>query len=182
MAEIIRVMGICGTFSTDSANGRLLEIAFKHCESMGAECVKWENSNPLPFVGEEGCWDDESVKSFQNMASSSDAFILSSPEYHGTMSGVMKNNLDFLSFDQTSNKSFALMSTLGGQSNSNTLNHMRISVRWIHGWAVPEQVAVGNVRSAFAENGDLVDEKLDQRIRDMAQSLIDSAHYLRSKR
>ena len=41
---------------------------------------------------------------------------------------------------------------------------------------------MGNVRSAFAENGDLVDEKLDRRIRDMAQSLIDSAHYLRSKR
>jgi len=94
----------------------------------------------------------------------------------------MKNNLDFLSFDQTSDKSFALMSTLGGQSNSNTLNHMRISVRWIHGWVVPEQVAVGNVRSAFDKNGDLVDEKLDLRIRDMARSLIDSADYLRSKR
>jgi len=116
------------------------------------------------------------------MASDSDAFILSSPEYHGTMSGVMKNSLDFLSFDQTTDKAFALMSTLGGQSNSNTLNHMRISVRWIHGWVVPEQVAVGNVRSAFDENGGLVDEKLDQRIRSMVRSLIDSAEYLRSKR
>ena len=41
---------------------------------------------------------------------------------------------------------------------------------------------MGNVRSAFDENGDLVDEKLDLRIRDMARSLIDSADYLRSKR
>ena len=82
----------------------------------------------------------------------------------------------------TTDKAFALMSTLGGQSNSNTLNHMRISVRWIHGWVVPEQVAVGNVRSAFDENGGLVDEKLDQRIRSMVRSLIDSAEYLRSKR
>tara|TARA_B100001105_G_scaffold249411_1_gene236306 strand:- start:665 stop:1114 length:450 start_codon:yes stop_codon:yes gene_type:complete len=149
---------------------------------MGAECVIWDNLSPLPFVGEEGCWEDAAVKSYKEMASASDAFILSSPEYHGTMSGVMKNSLDFLSYDQTSDKAFALMSTLGGQSNSNTLNHMRISVRWIHGWVVPEQVAVDNVRSAFDENGDLVDEKLDQRIRGMVRSLIDSAEYLRSKR
>ena len=80
-------MGICGTFTSESANGRLLQIAFEHCESMGAECVIWDNSNPLPFVGEEGCWDDLSVKSYKEMATSSDAFILSSPEYHGTMSG-----------------------------------------------------------------------------------------------
>ena len=176
------MMGISGTFSSESANGRLLQIAFEHCESMGAECVIWDNSSPLPFVGEEGCWDDKAVKSYKKMASDSDAFILSSPEYHGTMSGVMKNSLDFLSSDQTTDKAFALMSTLGGQSNSNTLNHMRISVRWIHGWAVPEQVAVDNVRSAFDENGGLVDEKLDQRIRSMVRSLIDSAEYLRSKR
>ena len=59
---------------------------------------------------------------------------------------------------------------------------MIISIRWIHGWFVPEEVAVGNVRKDFDENGDLVDEKLNMRIRDMARSLIDSAEYLRSKR
>jgi len=74
------------------------------------------------------------------------------------------------------------MSTLGGQSNSNTLNHMRISVRWIHGWVVPEQVAIGNVRRAFDDGGNLIDEKLDQRVRDLAASLVKTAEYLRGIR
>ena len=109
------VMGICGTYDLDSANGRLLEILLDECKSVGAETVVWNNGdNPLPMVGEEGCWSHPNVKAFKEMANSADAFVLSSPEYHGTMSGVMKNNLDWLSFDQTSGKVFGLMSTLGG--------------------------------------------------------------------
>ena len=54
----------------------------------------------------------------------------------------MKNQLDWIYSKHVSGKAFGLMSTLGGQSNSNTLNQMRIAVRWIHGWAIPEQIAV----------------------------------------
>ena len=69
VAEQIRVMGICGTYGADSANGRMLEIAFEHCEKLGAECIMWDNSQtPLPLVGAEGSWDDENVKAFQEMA------------------------------------------------------------------------------------------------------------------
>lgn len=183
MADPVRVMGICGTYSPDTANGRMLEIALGYCEELGAETVLWDNSvNTLPFFGEDGCWSHPVVEEYTGLASSSDAFILSSPEYHGTMSGVMKNHLDFLSFDQTTDKAFGLMSTLGGQSNSNTLNHMRIAVRWIHGWAVPEQVSVGNVESAFDDDGNLMDEKLDQRVRDLVASVVKTAEYLRGNR
>ena len=174
------VMGICGTFDLDSANGRLLEILLEKCRSVGAETLVWNNGdNPLPMVGEDGCWSHPNVKAYKEMADSADAFVLSSPEYHGTMSGVMKNNLDWLSFDQTSGKVFGLMSTLGGQTNSNTLNHMRIAARWIHGWVVPEQVAVGNIKNAFDDSGNLVDESIHDRVSRLAESIVTSTAKLR---
>ena len=46
------------------------------------------------------------VKEFQELASSVDAFVLSSPEFHGTMSGVMKNNLDWIYSKHCSGKIF----------------------------------------------------------------------------
>jgi FMN reductase len=95
------------------------------------------------------------------------------------MSGVMKNNLDWLSFDQTTGKVFGLMSTLGGQVNSNTLNHMRIAARWIHGWVVPEQVAVGNIKNAFDDSGNLVDESIRDRVSRLAESIVTSTAKLR---
>ena len=183
VAEQIRVMGICGTYGADSANGRMLEIAFEHCEKLGAECIMWDNSQtPLPLVGAEGSWDDANVKAFQEMATASDAFILSSPEYHGTMSGVMKNSLDWLYSKHTSGKVFALICTLGGQASNNTLNHMRITARWIHGWVTPEQVAVPHIKEAFDDDGHLLDDNIADRMEDKAKSLVETAEYLKSRR
>ena len=109
----------------------------------------------------------------------SDAYILSSPEYHGTMSGVMKNSLDWLYSKHTSGKVFGLVSTLGGQSSNNTLNHMRIAARWIHGWVVPEQVAVPHIKQAFDENGEINDEAIRDRISALSKSIVDNSVKLR---
>ena len=91
-------------------------------KSLGAEVHFWDlDVKPLPLVGEDGCWENENVKEFQELATQCDAFLLSSPEYHGTMSGAMKNTLDWLYSKHVKGKVFGLMSTLGGAQNSNTL-------------------------------------------------------------
>ena len=180
MSREIRVMGICGTYDLDSANGRMLEILLSECKNQGAETIIWDHGEkPLPLVGENGCWDNPNVKEFQQMAIESDAFVLSSPEYHGTMSGVMKNSLDWLYSKHTSGKVFGLMSTLGGQASNNTLNHMRIAARWIHGWVAPEQVAVPRVKEAFDDNGNLVNEETAERVSALASSVVNNARKLR---
>tara|TARA_Y100000766_G_C18777508_1_gene541532 strand:+ start:372 stop:917 length:546 start_codon:yes stop_codon:yes gene_type:complete len=180
MTEPIRIMGICGSYGLDSANGHIIDLVKNECSKLGAEVIVWDNKqNPLPFIGEDGCWDHPNVKMFKDMADSVDAFILSSPEYHGTMSGVMKNSIDWLSFDQTSGKVFGLISTLGGQANSTTLNHMRTSVRWMHGWAIPEQLVMANIKNTFNEEGEIIDIKLNERLIKFANSLCSNTIKLR---
>ena len=180
MNKPIRVMGICGTYDLQSANGRMLEIILDQCTELGADVTVWDHgAYPLPLVGAKGSWDDDNVKQFQSMATESDAYILSSPEYHGTMSGVMKNSLDWLYSKHTSGKVFGLVSTLGGQSSNNTLNHMRIAARWIHGWVIPEQVAVANIKNAFNENGEINDEAVRNRISALSRSIVENTKKLR---
>ena len=180
MARQFRVMGICGTYTLESANGRMLEIISDKLESRGIDWVVWDNNkDPLPFVGEEGCLEHPNVKKYKELANSSDAFVLSSPEYHGTMSGVMKNSLDWLSFDQTSGKIFAFISTLGGQPNTTTLNHMRVVARWIHGISIPEQLVIAKVKSAFDDDGNLVDEDIKKRVDKFTDSIIKHVEKLR---
>ena len=180
MVRQLKMMGICGTYGLDSANGRMLEIVSEQLNSKGIEWVVWDNkAKPLPFVGEDGCWDHPNVKEYKEMASSVDAFVLSSPEYHGTMSGVMKNSLDWLSFDQTTGKIFGFISTLGGQSNTTTLNHMRVVARWIHGISIPEQLVVAKVKNVFDDNGNITDDDLNMRIEKFTDSLVRHATKLR---
>ncbi|GIS51324.1 MAG: hypothetical protein Ct9H90mP26_1110 [Methanobacteriota archaeon] len=100
-------------------------------------------------------------------------------EYHGTMSGVMKNSLDWLYSKHTSGKVFALVCTLGGQTSNNTLNHMRIAARWIHGWVIPEQVAVPHIKSAFDEDGELLSSEINDRVLSISSSLIENTTKLR---
>ena len=115
----------------------------------------------------------------QQTVKAADAVILSTPEYHGGVSGVLKNALDLMSFEEMSGKVFGLMSVLGGQSNSNALNDLRIIVRWVHGWVIPEQVAVGQAWNAFDADGNLRDEKLAERVDQFAQSLLETTQKLR---
>ena len=52
MGEPIVVMGICGSYDLDSANGRMLELILRECGNLGAETVVWDHGKrPLPLVG-----------------------------------------------------------------------------------------------------------------------------------
>ena len=146
----IKVLGLSGEYSSTSKSGLLVYEALAVAKSKGEEIIFWDlNDKPLPFVGEEGCWNHPNVQEFQNLLLECDAFLVASPEYHGTMSGVMKNTFDCMYDKHVGGKVFGLMSTLGGMENSNTLNHMRIMVRWLHGIAVTQQLAIGHVKDAF---------------------------------
>ena len=153
--------------------------AYATHESSSKEALKIQAQHPLPLVGEEGCWEHPHVKQLQDLATEMDGYILTSPEYHGTMSGVMKNTLDWLYNKHVGGKAFALMSTLGGMTNSNTLNHMRISVRWLGGWCVPQQIAVGKVKNAFSDDGSLVDDELTERMESMVDALVGMCRHLK---
>jgi len=147
-------------------------------EAAGGQANLWDvHAKRLPFFGET--WADDNVAEFKQQALEADAFLLCTPEYHGTISGLMKNQIDWLSFDQFSDKPVALMSTLGGQSNSNALNHMRLSLRHVHAIVIREQAMMPHTKQAWNEDGTLADEGLQSRIEKMATKLIETVHLLR---
>ena len=177
-----RILGLSGEYRSGSKSGMMVNHALNYAESKGAEIVFWDCAvKPLPFVGEDGCWENANVKEFQSLASSCDGFLVCSPEYHGTMSGVMKNTFDWLYDKHVGGKPFGLMSTLGGMQNSNTLNHMRIMLRWLHAWPVPEQLAVGQVKDAFGEDGNFVDNALENRLHVLVDSVLDTCALFASR-
>ena len=182
MESIVRkmkILGLSGEFRESSKCGMLVNLALDIARDLGAETVFWDlDVDPLPLVGEDGCWENKNVKKFQDLASECDAFLVSSPEYHGTMSGAMKNTFDWLYSKHVSGKVFGLMSRLGGAQNSNTLNHMRIMLRWLHAWPVPEQLAIGKVKEAFDEDGNLVDPDIIERLEKLVKSVIETSKKL----
>jgi FMN reductase len=178
---MVKIVGISGSLRPDSYSAQALEIAATRVRALGAEVKTLDLRNMnLPFCnGGDEYSDYPDVKKLQTTVKEADGLILVTPEYHGSVSGVLKNALDLMSFDELSDKVTGAISILGGQSNSNALNDLRTILRWVHAWTIPEQIAIGQAWKAFDEQGKLLDEKLSQRFDSFAQSLVDNTRKLR---
>lgn len=178
---MVKIVGIGGSLRADSSSYKALAIAIQRVQALGAEAEILDlRQMQLPFCrgGNDEYLDYPDVSRLREIVQEADGLILSTPEYHGSISGVLKNALDLMSFEQLSNKVTGLISVLGGQSNSNALNDLRIIMRWVHAWVIPEQVAIGQAWKAFGEDGKLLDEKLSQRFDQFAESLVENTRKL----
>ncbi|URD49552.1 NADPH-dependent FMN reductase [Chroococcidiopsis sp. CCNUC1] len=178
---MVKIVGIGGSLRKDSYSQLALEIAARRVEALGAEVEILDlRQMQLPFChGGDEYPGYPDVERLQNTVQQADGLILATPEYHGSVSGVLKNALDLMSFDQLDSKVAGLISVLGGQPNSNALNDLRLIMRWVHAWVIPEQIAIGQAWKAFGADGKLLDEKLSQRFDQFAQSLVENTRKLR---
>ncbi|YAF98021.1 MAG: NADPH-dependent FMN reductase [Nodularia sp. CChRGM 3473] len=178
---MVKIVGLGGSLRTDSYTQLALQVAAQRVEALGAEVEILDlRQLHLPFCnGGKEYPEYPDVQRLRDTVSGADGLILATPEYHGGVSGVLKNTLDLMSFEELSGKVTGVLSVLGGQSNSNALNELRLIVRWVHGWVIPEQIAIGQAWSAFSPEGKLLDEKLSDRFDKFAQSLVDNTRKLR---
>ncbi|MBW4543775.1 MAG: NAD(P)H-dependent oxidoreductase [Symplocastrum torsivum CPER-KK1] len=178
---MVKIVGIGGSLRPNSSSYQALDVAIRRVQALGAETQVLDlRQMQLPFCnGEKEYPDYPDVIRLREAVQEADGLILATPEYHGSVSGVLKNALDLMSFDQLSGKVTGLISVLGGQSNSNALNDLRVIMRWVHGWVIPEQVAIGQSWKAFDKDGKLLDDQLSQRFDQFAESLVENTRKLR---
>lgn len=177
---MIKIVGINGSLRPGSYSAMALEVAISRVQALGVETEIIDlRKLSLPFCnGGDDYSDYPDVAKMQQTVKSAAGLILATPEYHGSVSGVMKNALDLMSFEELSGKVAGLISVLGGQSNSNALNDLRIILRWVHAWVIPEQISLGQAWKVFNEEGEILDEKLSQRFDAFARSLVDNTRKL----
>ncbi|MEM8716790.1 MAG: NAD(P)H-dependent oxidoreductase [Cyanobacteria bacterium P01_A01_bin.3] len=169
----VKIVGIGGSLRPESYTYRALDYAAALVRGYGADVEILDlRQMELPFCKSGGEDEHPGVIQLRQAFMEADGAILATPEYHGGPSGVLKNALDLMSFEQLDGKVFGTISVLGGVSNSNALNQLRHHIRWVHGWSIPEQIAVGQAWQAFDENGAIADEKLQQRFDKFARSLV----------
>ena len=98
----------------------------------------------LPILnGEHNQWMLPEVIAFKEKVKTSSGIILISPEYHGGMTGALKNTLDFLTSEQLEHKPVALIATAGGgKGGINCLNNMRTVMRGFYANVIPKQIVL----------------------------------------
>ena len=178
---MVKLVGIGGSLRAGSYSQIALNVAAQRVQALGAEVEVLDlRSLALPFCsGENDYHKYPDVEKLRNAVKEADGLILATPEYHGSLSGVLKNALDLMSFEHLDGKVVGSISVLGGQVNNNALNDLRTILRWVHAWVIPEQIAIGEAWKAFSPEGKLLDEKLSERFDQFALSLVKNTSKLR---
>jgi FMN reductase len=166
-----KILGLGGSFREGSRTLKALEMALQGAAKVGVETELLdlkELSLPLYDDRKEIESYPKSVFTLLDRVRASDGLILASPVYHGTLSGSIKNALDFLELlnkDEPpwlESKIVGLISVAGGGPGINAINSMLYACRALHAWVLPTAVAVPG--SAFGSNGQLHDPKLRDRL------------------
>jgi azobenzene reductase len=95
------------------------------------------------YNGQENQNELANVKILRTQLENADAIIAATPEYHGGMSGALKNAFDFLGSKHFKDKPVALMAVSGGgKGGINALNNMRIVLRALYANVLSKQLVL----------------------------------------
>jgi FMN reductase len=130
---------------------------------------------PIMVVGDEDQAALASVQTVRETAAWADGYVLGTPEYHGNMSGALKNWFDFL-WEELAGKVAGLIATTGAGTGDMSMTAVRNSLVWCHGIPLPF--------SAAATEDDFVDGELqNDRVRDRLERIgHDVVRYTRALR
>ena len=173
--ELIRITGVCGSLRADGATKKALAVALKGAAEFNAETALLELRDlNLVFYGSVPPDEYPSdVLKLRQALKDSQGIILATPEYHGSLTGALKNMLDLMSIEDFETKIIGLVGIAGGDIGAiNSLNTMKTICRNLHCWVLPQEVSIANSGSAFDENGAVKDQALEERLLDLGRQLV----------
>jgi len=173
----IRVVAISGSLRTGSYTTMALKIALDESAKAGAETHFIDlRDYDLVFAGSKSKTAVPGVVRLAGEVRRADGILLGTPEYHGSFSGVLKNALDLMGFDEFEGKMIGLVGVSAGHMGAfDALNSLRNVGRALHAWVVPEQVSLPDASSHFDEQGRLKNPELEQRLRQLGRRVADFA-------
>ncbi|MED3916639.1 NADPH-dependent FMN reductase [Priestia megaterium] len=95
------------------------------------------------FTGEPHQYEKEEVQELIEKIEKADGILLATPEYHGAMSGALKNAFDFLNSAYFAHKPVALLAVSGGgKGGINALNNLRTVTRALYANVLSKQLVL----------------------------------------
>jgi azobenzene reductase len=110
-----------------------------------------------------------------------DGLILATPEYHGSVSGMMKNALDYMNASHVSGKPALSVSSAGGPMGVSSLSHLQSIVRNLHGVNSPEWISIGYGHLSLDPDGHPLDEGIRDRVGSAVGKFVDLTRMLTAR-
>src|SRR5437667_5721027 len=170
-----KIVGISGSLRSGSYTTLAVALALKGAKELKCQ-TKLINLRDYHLVFCDGKDDEsrypEDVFKLRKEVQQAKGIILGTPEYHGSFSGVLKNALDLMGFEEFEGKMIGLVGVSGGPMGAFTgLTDLRSVGRALHAWVIPEQASIPEAWKVFDAGGAIKDRNLEQRLLEVGRQV-----------
>mgnify|MGYP003575815373 CR=1 FL=1 len=180
-----RILLLYGSLRERSYSRLLTEEAARILQYLGAETRIFDPSDlPLPdSVGR----DNPKVAELLALSTWSEGQVWCSPERHGTLTGILKSQIDWLPLESggirpTQGRTLAVMQVSGGSQSFNAVNAMRVLGRWMRMITIPNQSSVAKAYQEFDDRGRMKPSAYYDRVVDVMEELVKFTRLTRDRR
>ena len=179
-----RILLLYGSLRERSFSRLLVEEADRLLRAMGAETRIFD---PRELPAANGVPKDHpKVLELRGLSLWSEGQVWCSPEIHGAVTGVFKNQIDWLPLEEgsvrpTQGRTLAVMEVSGGSQSFNAVNTLRLLGRWMRMVTIPNQSSVPRAYEQFDEAGRMKPGPLYDRVVDVMEELLRFTLLLRDR-
>jgi arsenical resistance protein ArsH len=170
-----RILLLYGSLRERSFSRLLTLEAQRLLDAMGAETRIFDPSGlPRP---DDAPADHPKVGELRDLSAWSEGQVWTSPERHGSMTGIMKAQIDWIPLSlgavrPTQGKTLAVMQVSGGSQSFNAVNQLRVLGRWMRMITIPNQSSVAKAYEQFDEAGRMKPSAYYDRVVDVMEELM----------
>lgn len=169
-----RILMLYGSLRERSYSRLLAKEAARVLVDLGCE-VRFFHPRDLP-VKAPGLDDHPEVKKLRELSLWSEGQVWSCPEMHGAITGVFKNQIDWIPLSMgavrpTQGRTLAVMQVCGGSQSFNVVNTLRLLGRWMRMLTIPNQSSVAKAYEQFHDDGRMKDSPQRDRVIDVMEEL-----------
>lgn len=167
------ILGLGGTVRPGSSTERVLRISLAAAEADGAETAIFAGEDLLlpmyrPGQMDQGGASERLIALFRRL----DGLIIASPSYHGSLSGVVKNALDYTEDLRADERVYfdgcavGCICCAGGiQAAGQTIATMRAIAHALRGWPTPFGAMINTSLPVFDESGQIADQSTNTQLK-----------------
>jgi len=176
----LKVVGFGGTLKASSTTLVSLRRVLSTCQRLGADTELVEAGSLALPIYDWGAQPTAEVERFAQIFHGADALVWASPLYHGTISGLFKNAIDWLEIlrerspPYLMDKPIGLIGIAGGGQALQVITSMEQIVRSLRAWTIPFVVPINRAADVFSSTGELKDERVIEQLEQLAAELLRS--------
>jgi FMN reductase len=183
MVDTPLIVGLGGTATPNSSSEKLLRCALDRCAAQGAETLMFDGAAlDIPMYAPAESAREEKALALVAGLRRANGIIIASPGYHGTVSGLIKNALDYVQDMADDDAVYfegravgLIAAAAGWQATGTTLTTLRSITHALRGWPTPMAVAVNSMVPLFGQDGSIVDAGIAKQLDILAHQVVSFA-------